>query len=198
MRPSAICSEPIPRAGIASAAAALVLLGTVAAAPAQVRMTQPEALASVFPDTSRMDRRTAYLSEDQVERARELAGPSTEVDAPVVTYYVGPDGDGGRVAAYFDVHRVRTHPEVLMIVVGEDAAVRRVEVLKFEEPREYLPPEGWLGQFPGRRLTGGLSTRGEIAGITGATLTARAVTRAVRRTLALHRVISPFPGGEGS
>lgn len=155
-------------------------------------MTQAEALATVFPDTSAMERRTAYLSQDQVERARELAGSSVPVDGSVVTHYVGRSTEGEAAVAYFDAHRVRTHPEVLMIVVGPDDALRRVEVLKFSEPREYLPPEGWLEQFQDRSLAEDLSPRGDLAGITGATLTARAVSRAVRRTLALHSVISPL------
>lgn len=209
MPPSATCSEArpdaprgaIPPAVVGSFLLLVLATGSLGPAapglPAQVRMTQPEALASVFVDTAAVERRTAYLDSAQLARAGELAGSSVEVDQPVVTHYVGPSREGGPVVAYFDAHRVRTKPEVLMIVVGPDDGVRRVEVLKFMEPREYFPPEGWLGQFPGRGLDPSLSTRGEIAGITGATLTARAVTRAVRRVLALHRVIDPF-GSSGA
>lgn len=205
MRPSAICSDwpraggerPRPANGVAAlvVTVALMILGGPSEAPGQVRMTQPEALATVFGDTSRMERRTAYLDSAQIARASELAGGSVPVNVSVVTYYTGTHRDGGPAVAYFDAHRVRTKPEVLMIVVGPNEEVRRVEVLKFTEPQEYFPPDGWLEQFPGRVLDEALSTHGEIAGITGATLTARAVTRAVRRTLALHRVIDPLGAG---
>ncbi|MEX0890721.1 MAG: FMN-binding protein, partial [Gemmatimonadota bacterium] len=53
-------------------------------------------------------------------------------------------------------------------------------------------PDGWLAQFLDRRLDGRLSTKADIVNMTGATLTSRAVTDAVRRVLALHQVIGPL------
>jgi Na+-translocating ferredoxin:NAD+ oxidoreductase RnfG subunit len=94
--------------------------------------------------------------------------------------------------AYFDAGRVRTLPQVLMIVLDPDARVTRIETVSFREPPEYRAPNGWLQQFFGRALNDELSLKGEIANITGATLTAGAVTRATRRVLALHAIVDPF------
>ena len=77
-----------------------------------------------------------------------------------------------------------------MIVVGANASVLRVAVLSFLEPRDYLPAERWFEQFHGRRLGEGLSLKREIRGITGATLSSRAATEAVRRVLALHQILT--------
>lgn len=102
-------------------------------------------------------------------------------------------------AAYFDAHRVRTLPEVLMIVVGPEGRVRRIEILRFSEPPEYEAPRSWLEQFREKPLSDDLSLKGSIVNITGATLTSRAVTNATRRTLAIHSVVRPFdraPAGE--
>ncbi len=115
----------------------------------------------------------------------------------MVTHYVATRGDSALGVAYFDAHRVRTLPEVLMIVVTPDRRVDRVEVLKFAEPPDYRPPEEWLEAFRGRELSPSLARGRDIVNVTGATLTSRAVTRAVRRTLALHRVIEPL-GRSGS
>lgn len=174
----------------------VLLLAALAppAARAQVLMTQEEALEVAFPPPARVERRTAYLTETQLERARALAGPDVEVEQAVVTHYVGMR-DGRPVGvAYFDAHRVRTMAEVAMVVVTPDGKMSRVDVLKFMEPPEYLAPEGWLRQLEGRPLDEELSTRGAIRNLTGATLTARALTRAARRVLALHAVIDPFRG----
>ena len=143
-----------------------------------------------------MERRTAYLSEQELERARTLAGADVNVEAAIVTYYVGRDGSRSVGVAYFDAHRVRTLQEVLMIVVTPEAQVKSIEVLRFSEPRDYLAPGGWLEQFERRGLDEELSVRRGIVNITGATLTSSAVTRAVRRTLALHDVVAPFEAGE--
>ena len=152
-----------------------------------VVQSQEEALQEAFPDAS-VERHTAFLDDRQVEQVRELAG--TEPSSRVVTYYRGVR-EGELVAtAYFDTHRVRTLPEVLMIVVGANASVLRVAVLSFLEPRDYLPGERWFEQFHGRRLGEGLSLKREIRGITGATLSSRAATEAVRRVLALHQILA--------
>lgn len=157
-------------------------------------LSQDEALRLAFPGAD-IQRRTAYLDAGQLSRASELAGSEAEVESGVVTYYVAARGGVHVGVAYFDAHRVRTLPEILMIVVGADHRIKRIEVVRFSEPPEYLPPGGWLGQFTDRALDADLSHKRGIANITGATLTARAVTSASRRVLALHQVIAPFQGG---
>lgn len=182
------------RIGSALSAAGLVLIST---SPAAAQMTQNEALNLAFPDSD-IERRTAYLTEAQMDIAEELAGFGIEVNSGIITHYVATKMGDPVGVAYFDAHRVRTLPEVLMIVVGPDSRVQRVEVVAFREPPEYSPPRRWLEQFDGRNLEQGLSLRGgEIRNMTGASLTSEAGTWAVRRTLALHQVIAPF-GNEGT
>lgn len=161
-------------------------------AAAQLLLTQQEALRLAFPEPARIERRTAFLKADQLTAARRFAGSGVRVEKGVVTYYVGMRGNTPLGVAYFDVHRVRTLPEVVMSVVSPEARVERVEILKFAEPPQYLAPDGWLEQFEGKPLSEKLSLRRDVVNITGATLTSEAVTDAVRRVLALHQVIRPF------
>ncbi len=178
---------------VALAAATAVLLSVAprgAAAQETEVLSQDEALRMAFGGDAEIERRTAFLEPAEVERAAELAGSGVEVEEPLVTHYVARrDGEPVGVA-YFDAHPVRTLTEVLMIVVGPDDRVERVEVLRFDEPQEYRPPGGWLDEFGGVRLSDG-SAR-DVPNITGATLTSDAVEDAVRRSLALHRVIDPL------
>lgn len=168
------------------------LSAPVGPAGAQVLMTQKEALELAFAGPEAVERRTAYLSEEEIARIDGLAETSRRVSRAVVSYYVGRLEDGLPAAAYFDAHRVRTLQEVLMVVVDAHGRVSRIEVLGFAEPPDYLPPEGWLELFSGRALESGTSTRGDIPILTGATLTSHAVSDAVRLSLALHEVIQPF------
>lgn len=163
-------------------------------AAAQAMLTQQEALRLAFGEDAEIERRTAFLEPTEVERAGELAGSGVDVEELLVTHYVARRGGEPVGVAYFDAHTVRTLTEVLMIVVGPDDRVERVEVLRFDEPRDYLPPAGWLDEFDGVELSDG-SAR-DVPNITGATLTSDAVEDAVRRTLALHDVIDPF-GDDG-
>lgn len=191
---SRISSSRRPRFGAVAHCVvfALALLALPGAAGAQVLLNQQEALRLAFPGATSIERRTAFLGDKDAVAARELAGRGVEIKDGVVTYYVGKRGQAPLGVAYFDVHRVRTLPEVVMVVVTPRATVERIEILRFSEPPEYRAPDGWLDQFEGKNLSPTLSTRGSIIGMTGATLTSEAITRAARRVLALHRVIAPL------
>jgi hypothetical protein len=182
-------SSRAPSGSRAGVLAAAVLLAAAAAGPAAgtTLMTADEALALAYPDCQ-VERRTAYLTAEQRDEAERLSGG--EVRSAVVHPY--PVRCGGRAAgtAYFDVHRVRTLEETLMVALDAEGRVLRVEVLSFREPREYLPRDLWYRQFDGEALSPGLDLERDVRGVTGATLTARATTAAVRRVLALHRVLA--------
>ena len=200
----AICSEPdrtrastrSRRCGRALVLARRLMLSFAFAAPAaaQHATTQEEALAAAFPAPAVIERRTAYLSSDQLEAVQRAAGAGQNVSQSVVSYYVASRNGRPLGVAYFDSHRVRTLSEVVMVLVTPDDRIRRIEVLKFMEPPEYRAPEPWLEQFTGKTLTPALHVKRDIVNMTGATLTSRAVTEAVRRVLALHGVIAPFAG----
>jgi hypothetical protein len=146
-----------------------------------------EALALAFPDAA-IERRTVYLTRSEFARAAELAG--VELPTAVVHPYIATR-EGARVGTvYFDTHKVRTLAETMMIAVGPDGRVTRIEVIAFDEPEDYLARPPWYEQFRSRALDRELALGRGIRGVTGATLTARAATAAVRRVLALDRVIA--------
>lgn len=177
-----------------------VALATLAA-PAELgaQLSLQEALRSAFPPPAVVERRTAFLSAEDLAAIRAAAGPDAPITQRVVSYYVARQGGKPVGVAYFDSHRVRTLNEVVMIVVepsdsgsGSRDRIRSVEVLRFAEPPEYHASEVWLDQFNGRRLGPELSLKRSIANMTGATLTSNAIVRAVRRVLATHERIRPF------
>jgi Na+-translocating ferredoxin:NAD+ oxidoreductase RnfG subunit len=170
------------RARVACAAALL----SATASGGSVLLTVEEALRLAFPGCA-VERETVFLTAAQLDRAAELAGerPRNRVVHP----YRARRDQKLVGTAYFDAHPVRTQTETLMVVVDADGKVARVEVLQFDEPPEYLPRSNWYRQFDGRSLDGELDLRQAIRTPAGATLTARATTAAVRRALALHRVL---------
>lgn len=192
-------SDGRPRRRLLAGAAALTLLlallpgaGAVPAL-AKVFLSVDEAVRLAFPGCQ-VTRRTAFLTPEQLRRARELAG--AEVPSALVNYYEAKRDGRSAGVAYFDTHRVRTLPETLMIVVDPQGKVARLEVISFREPEEYMPRGAWYEQFRGRGLDRDLQLKAGIHPVTGATLTARATTDAVRRVLALHQVI--LQGGQGA
>ena len=81
-----------------------------------------------------------------------------------------------------------------MVVVAPDSTLRRVEVLAFGEPLDYIPADVFYAQYRGKRLDEKLHLKRGVRNVTGATLTAQATTDAARRTLALHALVyGPAP-----
>lgn len=159
----------------------------------QVILTQEEALEIAFPPPASVERRTAFLAEEDLAAIQSLAQPAEAQGRSVVSYYVGSIAGKPLGVAYFDAHRVRTLQEVLMVVIDPQGRIDRVEVLAFAEPPEYMAPGGWLKLLTGRDLDAA-SRKADLPMITGATLTARSTLGAVRRSLALHQVIRPLGG----
>lgn len=165
--------------------------GLVAARPALARVLKSfeDALAGIVPGAA-FERRTLFLDEAASARAAELAGVKVKPGV-IHAYRLVRDGNPAGMA-YLDVHRVRTLPEKVLVVVDPGGRIAGIEVLAFQEPPDYLPPQRWYDKLKGRALDADLQTGRGVDGITGATLTTRAAMESARRALALHRTL-----GEG-
>lgn len=156
---------------------------------ATVFLAKDEALALAFPGNDRIEERVVILTDAQKTDIEKRARAPLETQ--LWTLYVGWKGGAVQGYAIIDSHNVRTLPETFMVVVEPTGTLRRVDVLAFHEPPEYLPTERWIGQFPGKKLDDDLKLGAGIQGITGATLSAQAMTAGVRRALAIVAVVVP-------
>lgn len=145
--------------------------------------TAAEAAALAFPGCT-MQQVTVSLTDEQQRLAKEAARVAA-VPASVVRHVASRDG---KVVgyAYVDRRTVRTHAQQLLIVVDAEGKVGRVEVLAFDEPRQYRPRAPFYAQFQGLGLTAELQPRRGIQPVAGATLSVRATVDAVRTVLAIH------------
>jgi len=166
--------------------AAVACATAVPIVAARVLLTQEKALAEAFPG-AQVERRSAFLTEAQMKAVAESAGSPPA--SPVIAYYLATKDGRPAGAAFFDTHLVRTLSETLMIVVDPNGAVAKVEVLSFDEPPEYLPKPKWFELFRSRKLDPNLAAGRGVPVVTGATLTSRAATAAVRRALVLHAML---------
>ena len=148
--------------------------------------TGQEALARAFPG-AQLARKEFVLTEPQAARAKALAA----VEVPgrwTVAYEARRNGTLVGVG-FFDTHRVRTLNETLLVAIAPEGRILRVEAVAFREPAEYQAKEAWVKQFEGKTLDSQLSLKGAIHPLSGATLTAHAMTDAARRCLALYQVL---------
>ena len=168
---------------------ALVGLLVLLAPPATARvfLSRQQALELAFPDADRIEKETFILDDAQVAAIEEAS--RSKVESKLVTIFTAFRGDERLGHAHIDVHTVRTHPEAFLVVLTPEGAVRSVRVLAFHEPLDYLPTERWYEQFVGRTRADRLRVGGDVHGVVGATLSARAAADGVRRALAYHAIL---------
>lgn len=186
------------------------LLGALASAPAaaEVFLSQREALALAFPGADRIEKRSVLLDDAQAGTVEKLSG--AKLESRIVTLHEGFRGPERLGYALIDIHTVRTLPEAFMVVLSPEGRVSGLRMLAFYEPSEYKPSERFLAQFDARALGPELRLGGSIHGIAGSSLSSRAVTMGVRRSLALYEVLvrggsdavalgaAPAPAGAGA
>lgn len=161
----------------------------LAAGPGKVFHSQEQALEMAFGKKSKVTRTTHYWTEEERDRLIALAG-TKDVGLTHVEFeqllHKGKTDDGRRV--WFDTRLVRNKQQTLMIVVGKDQTVEDLVVCSFDEPLDYKPVDRWYAQFEGKKLDDKLKLKKAIHGVSGATMTARATTAAVREMLAADDV----------
>lgn len=167
------------------------LLGLSVASALSAPISREEALALAFPRAA-IEAERIFLTAGQLADASEHAG--TAIATGLVARYVATR-DGRRVGrAYVDTHVIRTKKESLLVSLDATGAVLRIDVTAFLEPGEYEAPSRWMRQYDGRALADDLAVERVIRPIAGATLTAHAVNDAVRRVLAIDRVLESASG----
>ena len=169
------------------AAVLLALLAGGAAPRAQEGVvTRGEALAAVYPGAE-VTRDRVILTREQMAAVAALA--RVGMQGRIFPRYVARR-DGVVVGrAYVDTHTPKTERQSLLVSLDTGGRVKRVDVTVFFEPAQYMAPQDWLRQFDGRVLRDDLRVRRGIRPIAGSSFTGRAISDAVRRVLALDRVL---------
>ena len=161
-------------------------LGAPRRAFSEVMLREADALARAFPG-EKAERHTLYLKPDQVAAIERAA--RSKLPSAVITAFETRNGQGVTGRAVLDTHVVRTMPETVLTVVEPDGRLRMALVLQFGEPPDYLPRDGWLKTLETRPLDDDLWPGRGVRRVTGATLTVQALTEAVRRGLAIDRLV---------
>lgn len=146
-----------------------------------------QALSQIYPG-SQIEVRNIVLTKEQQEQVQKLSG--VKMDTRLTSWYIVKRGGQVIAYGYADTHRVRTHPELVLYTITPEGKIDVVEVLAFYEPLEYMPEDQWLRLFAGKHLQKDpIRLRKDIPNITGATLTARAITDNARKVLALWQIL---------
>lgn len=149
---------------------------------------KPEKVLSEIYPNSKIEIKNIAISDSQVEKVKELSG--IKIENRLVTFYLVKVNSKIKAYAYVDIHIVRTHPEVVLYVLNERGEIELIQILSFKEPPEYMADDNWLRYLKGKTIGKDLlRLRRDVPNMTGATLTAKAITDNARKIIALWKVI---------
>lgn len=87
--------------------------------------------------------------------------------------------------------KVRTKTAIALYLIGTDNKIKSIEIVAFNEPMEYLPTKTWLDGFDNKSAANTLRLNQDIPTVSGATLSARAITDGARIALSLIDIAKP-------
>ncbi|MCP5113780.1 MAG: FMN-binding protein [bacterium] len=172
--------------GHTPAAAALVPSAASAPAAVDVYLSLEDAPRAVFPEADSIERRDVSADDGLRRRMRRLIGRTKpSVWEPFYISYTARKG--GEVLGYAVIcEEIGKHrPITFIVAVNTAGEVTEVAIMMYREPigGEVRYP-GFTKQFAGKDLRDLIRHRGDIGNITGATLSARSMSRGVRKALA--------------
>ncbi len=163
---------------------AILALSTVLVPQAGRFYSKAEAVAAAFPEAIRAYEWRRLLTQDET-RALEKALHRRLQEGGYYVYLV-EDAEGPRGLAMVTAEIGKTEFFTFLVATGMDRRVVGLEVLNYKEPRGgEVRRRSFLKQFLGKHHGQRLRVSREIENIPGATLSALAVTRGVRKVLAV-------------
>lgn len=177
------------------AASWLLCPGTVWKAAAQEKgvqqyLTAEKAPQTVLPEADSWERQEIRLNVQQLEQAKSLAGPAK----PTIweaTYMAFVGKKAGKVVGYAIIcEEIGKHrPITFIVAAGTDGKVKDTAIMTYREPvGGEVRQENFLDQFSGKQLKDPIKQHKDIKNISGATLSVQALSRGVRKALAVMKV----------
>lgn len=170
--------------GLLLASALTLILGFALNAPAQVFLRPQEAIEKLMPEAETHVTDSKEPTPEIKKRLEKTLGRRVEEKRYI--FIIGMKE--GRPTAYAVILNEigKERPITFMIVINPDGRVRVVEVLVYRESQgsEIRDPR-FMRQFEGKTVRSELRAGHDIDVITGATLSSRSATYAVKKALAL-------------
>lgn len=173
----------------------------VPAAMAFTVMTEEEALKEVFPKGVELESETKILSGQTLKDIEEQLGGSLELmqqgseSATVraerkITFHFAKR-DGKRIGvAIIDTQPGKWGPVTFLTAMNTKGTVKAVRVLSYEEIRgRPIARRSFLNQYQGKDINSALTVGRDIVGISGATISSRAATFAVKKALVIYNEV---------
>ncbi len=154
---------------------------------AKVLISPQESMKMAFGDGVEVTKKNILLKKDQAQRVQKSA--RVKIPSKIVRVYTAIK-DSEIVGYGILVNKkVRSKNGVILYHISKDDLLLSIEVISFNEPLEYLPSENWNKQFNNTKTDHMLQVSKNIPTISGATLSANAITDGSRIAFAVYNEI---------
>jgi len=149
----------------------------------KVLIKPDEAMKLHFQEATQISKKSILLVKDEIKSAQKIA--KRKISDRVFRVFVAKKGD--QIVGYGLLHtaNVRTKDETALYIIDLKGQMKAIEIIAFYEPPEYLPQKRWLNQFIDATVENELKLKKDIHTISGATLSARAVTDSAKIALSV-------------
>ncbi len=155
------------------------------AALAEVYLSQTEALALVC-GPGHAPRYDPKEISPQLQEILEQEGVEAEPESKVANFFVCQDDKIPTGYALIDQEVGKHLPITYVVGISTKGEVSRVEIMVFREIRGWeVREKKFLNQFQGKKVSDDLAIGRALANVTGATLSARSLSKGTRRALLL-------------
>ncbi|MDD2356613.1 MAG: FMN-binding protein [Thiovulaceae bacterium] len=149
----------------------------------------PVALTQHTFNAKSIEQKNIILSEKQ---AQQLSKASQQaIDTKIYRIYIAKNGSSTIGYGVLLNKKVRTKTAIALYLIDMEYKIKSIEIVAFNEPIEYLPTKTWLDGFDNKNSTNALRLNQDIPTVSGATLSARAITDGSRIALSLINIIKP-------
>ncbi|CAA6798714.1 MAG: Unknown protein [uncultured Sulfurovum sp.] len=150
----------------------------------QEKISIDELLKSNFDNLDiKIEKKSLILTKEDVKNIQTLA--NTKVGSKIVRYYKVTKNEEILGNAILLKQRIRTKNAAILYIVDANKSMLSTEIVSFKEPSEYKPNKEWTEVLNGKTSEDTLMAGKDIPTISGATLSARAISDAARLALAI-------------
>lgn len=123
------------------------------------------------------------LTLTSTDKKRLQTKASAKIDMSKVRFYTIHKNTALIGYGVLMIQTIRTKKAAILYLIEKDERIKAIEILLFKEPSEYKPATSWEALFIGKSRKDNLIAGDGIPTISGATLSARAVSNAARIAL---------------
>ena len=164
-------------------------------------LTKEQALKEVFWSGAQIESETKELTGDVLANIKKRLGGSLVYEQQgsesakvtekhIVTFYFGVKDGEKKGVAIIDVEPGKWGPVEFITAMDIKGRVKSVKVLSYQEIRgRPIARSSFMNQYRGKSSSSPLQVGKDIVGISGATISSRAATFAVKKAIVIHEEV---------